>query len=144
MPLEYEAWKNLEIKLEKFPKTLGEKVAKAATKNTKDYLKSKVKKNRNLVGSIMARAVSDDEWHVQSRGNPSKYDYYVSEGRDSFSAKKKKALHWIGDNGEDVFVMKPKKVAAFGGYQHYKHGADETVNSLDKYAKEALKEVGVT
>ena len=35
------------------------------------------------------------------------------------SQLKKKALHWVDKSGKDVFVPKPKKVAAFMGYHHY-------------------------
>ena len=46
-------------------------------------------------------------------------------------------------SGKDVFVPKPKKVAAFRGYHYYPHAVKTTESKINKYVSETLKEVGL-
>lgn len=145
MVFDYKAWTILQEKLYQFPPKLLQKTTKEATKYSKTYLRSRVKYNKNvLINAIVSRSTGEYENTIQAEGKASSYEIYVHDGRRSFSAKNKLALHWIDKSGKDVFVRKPKKVAAFSGYFHYKYTAEHTVNNVGKYARETLSELGVT
>lgn len=141
---DYTGWEKLQERILKVPPRLGKTVSDGATQDAKTYLRSKIKYNRyNLLTAITARRETDELYITTARGKPMEYEKYVHDGRGSFSAKNKKALHWVDKSGKDIFVHKPKKVAAFSGYHHYKHAVQTTESKIDKYVSETLKEVGL-
>lgn len=141
---DYTGWERLQEKILQVPPRLGKKVSYGASKDAKTYLQSRIKYNRyNLLTAITARRETDEMYVIKARGKPSGYEKYVHDGRGSFSAKNKKALHWVDKSGKDVFVPKPKKVAAFRGYQHYYHAVKTTESKINKYVSETLKDVGL-
>lgn len=141
---DYTGWERLQEKLLKVPPKLGKTVSDGATKDAKTYLQSRIKYNRyNLLTAITARRETEERYVTKARGKPAGYEKYVHDGRGSFSAKNKKALHWVDKSGKDVFVPKPKKVAAFGGYHYYRHAVRNTESKIDKYVSETLKGVGL-
>lgn len=141
---DYREWKIAQEKIERVPSRALKITADNANRESKDYLKSKIKWNRyRLLSSISARRETTKRYEITSRGKPREYEKFVHDGRGSFAAKIKKALHWIDKSGNDVFVRKPKKVKAFPGYHYYKHAATKTQSNVEKYVSQAVKEVGL-
>lgn len=141
---DYKAWDRVQEKVLKVPPRALKLASDDANREVKKYLSSRIKWNRyRLISSISARRETENRYEITSRGKPMEYEKYVHNGRGSFSAKNKKALHWVNSAGEDVFVRKPRKVKAFKGYYHYRHTADKIRPGLDKYVSEAMNGVGL-
>ena len=141
---DYSEWKAIQEKLERVPSRALRITAEKARDESKNYLQSRIKWNRyRLITSISARRETTNRYEITSRGKPREYELFVHDGRGSFAAKNKKALHWIDQSGHDVFVRKPKKVKAFPGYHYYKHAAGKVQSNVEKYINQAVKEVGL-
>lgn len=140
----YKEWRNLEGKIEDFPEELLDATTRGAVKHAKSYLKSRIKWNRGgLISSINSTSTSENINEIHAHGKPATYEKYVHDGRGRFSAKNKLALHWVNKQGEDVFVRKPKKVAAFAGYYHYREAEEKTGSNINKYIREAANTAGL-
>lgn len=144
MPFDFTQWLELEEKLNRFPEELGEEVSKHAVQETKYYLQERIDWNRNrLISHIKSFQIGESQYEVHATGKPAFYEKFVHDGRGSFAAKNKKALHWVDKQGNDVFVPKPKKVKAFGGYHHYVKVASTLESNLNTHVMNALRRVGI-
>ncbi|MCR5026047.1 MAG: hypothetical protein K6A34_01205 [Methanobrevibacter sp.] len=144
MPFEFNQWLELEQKLNRFPHELGEELSRNAVQETRYYLEKRIDWNRgNLISHIKSFQTGEYQYEVHATGKPAFYEKFVHDGRGSFSAKNKKALHWVDKQGNDVFVPKPKKVKAFGGYHHYLRVESLIHSNLNTHIATALKRVGI-
>ena len=144
MPFEIHNWLEMDSKLQKFPEALLEEVSEKGVQVTRNYLNKVIDWNRNrLVNSIRARSTGDYSKEISATGKPAFYEKFVHDGRGSFSAKNKKALHWVDRHGHDVFVPKPRKVKAFHGYHYYPKVAKQLESNLNAHVINALHRVGL-
>ena len=98
----YKEWRTLKERLTKIPEEILDLTSQGAVKHSKDYLNSRIDWNRNrLVPSIKPNKIDESRVEIHATGKPATYEKYVHNGRGSFSAKNKLALHWIDKSGND-------------------------------------------
>ena len=127
------------LKYEEISNVSNRLLAKESESTSKKIAKSKFKRDKNLSNAIKAREIGS-YWIINATDQPAKYEKYVHDGRDEIRAKDGKVLHWVANDGTDVFS---KYASAFDGYQYY----DKTFGLLEpkipNFIKEAIDELGI-
>ena len=138
---DYKAWEEAKKKIGLFGKELLRETSEAAVLSSRYYLASRQKSRvKRLANDIAITHVSDTCNVIHSNQY---YEKWVHDGRGPVVAKKTKALHWVTDDGQHVFVPKPKKVAPFAGYHYYEKAEENSRRNMNKYASIAAKRVGL-
>lgn len=120
---------------------IGRQAAKDGASFAKKTLKAKIKhRDKNLANAINPRRESNNSWIINATGEPSKYEKWVHNGRGAVKAKKGKVLHWVADDGTDVYV---KYSSPFGGYKYYNLASVKVQRNAHRYVTEASRELGI-
>lgn len=140
--LDLREFNELVEKMSKLNELTLSKAAKDGANFAKKTLKTKIKhRDKNLSNAINPRKESDNSWIINATGGPAKYEPAVHDGRKAVKAKKGKVLHWVADDGTDVFT---KYSSPFGGYKYYNLASVKVQRNAQSYVTEAAKELGIT